>query len=137
METNLLDRMLSTYLDEKIVVTMTLQNKIRVSGRIKAFDSYVIVMDDQKREIVYRHAVSCIAPSAPVEQKRQAVQPQRQPVQPRPAQAKAPSRPSRPHAQHPVHPRPQALSASANDQQINSSMKEGLLKWMQDQKAAK
>jgi hypothetical protein len=31
----------------------------------------------------------------------------------------------------------QVLSASAGDSSINNSMKEGLLKWMQEQKAAK
>ncbi len=71
METNLLDRMLETYLTEQTPVTVTLQNKIRVSGRIKAFDSYVIVMEDQKQEILYRHAVSCLSPLAQAEQKRQ------------------------------------------------------------------
>ena len=60
METNLLDRMLNTYLTSRSPVTITLQNKIRVSGRINAFDSYVIVLENQKREILYRHAVSCI-----------------------------------------------------------------------------
>jgi len=83
---------------------------------------------------VYRHAVSCIAPAAPVEQKRQ-------PVQPRPALAKPSSSSSqpvrRPVSPRPTQPRPQALSASAGDPNINNSMKEGLLKWMQEQKAAK
>jgi RNA chaperone Hfq len=58
MECNLLDRMLNSYLESQMPVTITLQNKIRVSGKIRAFDSYVIVVEGQKREIVYRHAVS-------------------------------------------------------------------------------
>ena len=62
METNLLDRMLNDLLGPtQDTVTVTLQNKIRVSGKIKAFDSYVIIMEGQKREILYRHAVSCLA----------------------------------------------------------------------------
>ena len=71
METNLLDRMLNTYLTELTPVTITLQNKIRVSGKIKAFDSYVIIMEGQKREIVYRHAVSSLCSAVQEEQKRQ------------------------------------------------------------------
>ena len=44
METNLLDRMLSAYQEAQVPVTVTLQNNIRVSGRIRAFESYVIMM---------------------------------------------------------------------------------------------
>src|SRR5512147_2282012 len=64
METNLFDRMLNTYMTDQTTVTLTLQNKIRVSGRVKAFDSYVVIIEDQKREILYRHAISSLAPSA-------------------------------------------------------------------------
>ena len=71
METNLLDRMLNTYLTEQTTVAVTLQNRIRVAGKIKAFDSYVIVMDSPKREILYRHAISSLTPMVQEEQKRQ------------------------------------------------------------------
>jgi len=131
METNLLDRMLSTYLASQTPITVTLQNKIRVSGRIRAFDSYVIVVEAQKREIVYRHAVSCISPSLPEDQKRPA-------PAPRPAQTRPAARPVQTSHQKPRQPQHQpALSATAGDSSINNSMKEGLLKWMQGQKAAK
>jgi len=139
MEINLLDRMLETYLHEQTPVTVVLQNNIRVTGKIRAFDSYVIVMDDQKREILYRHAVSCISPLAHEEQKRQ-------PLAARPAPAKtAAARPPRVSAQKPSPkpshkprpPQPQPLSTSAGDAGLSNSMKDGLLKWMQEQKAAK
>jgi RNA chaperone Hfq len=133
METNLLDRMLEAYQSEQRAVTVTLQNKIRVTGKIKAFDSYVIVLEGQKREILYRHAISCLAPSAPDEQKRPVPAPR-----PRPAQAKPAVRPIRSSTQKPVQRQPQTmLSATAGESGINNSMKEGLLKWMQEQKAAK
>lgn len=130
METNLLDRMLDTYLNAQTPVTVTLQNKIRVTGRIRVFDSYVIIMDGAKREIVYRHAVSSITPLLQEEQRAQPTLPHRT------APAKSPSRPgkSASHKSGQVHV--QALSAAA-DQSINNSMKEGLLRWMQEQKAAK
>ncbi len=133
METNLLDRMLNAYQTEQTAVTVTLQNKIRVSGKIRAFDSYVIVLEGQKREILYRHAVSCLAPSAPEEQKRPMLA-----SRPRPAQAKPAVKPIRSSTQKPVQRQPQTvLSATAGESGINNSMKEGLLKWMQGQKAAK
>jgi len=129
METNLLDRMLDTYLTAQTPVTVTLQNKIRVSGKIRMFDSYVVVMEGAKREIVYRHAISSIAPFQE-EQKSQ-------PLLHRPAPAKAaPNRTGKAPSHKPGVAQIQALSASA-DQSINNGMKEGLLKWMQEQKAAK
>ena len=127
METNLLDRMLDIYLTERAAVTVTLQNKIRVSGRIRAFDSYVIVMEGHKREIVYRHAVSCISPLVQETQKRR-------PETSRPVAAKtAPSKPSKAVSNKPL----QAQSPLATDDSLNNSMKDGLLKWMQEQKAVK
>lgn len=131
MEANLLDKMLDMYREGQTPVTVTLQNKIRVSGKIKSFDSYVIIIEGQKREIVYRHAVSSLAPHAPEEQKQQ-------PAVIRPASVKTlPPRPAKvvSHKPRPAHP--QALSASAGEQSINSGMKEGLLRWMEEQKAAK
>ncbi len=129
METNLLDRMLSTYLASRTPVVITLQNKIRVSGTIKAFDSYVILLDNQKREIVYRHAVSSITAASPDDQKRPV------PIA-KPLPARAPARQTRQDARPRSSQPSQTLSASSGDS-INSSMKEGLLKWMQENKAAK
>ncbi len=119
--------MLDMYLTERIAVTVTLQNKIRVSGRIRVFDSYVIVMEGHKREIVYRHAISCLSPLAQEIQKRR-------PETSRPAAIKpVPSRPSKTVSNKPL----QAQSPSATDDNLNNGMKDGLLKWMQGQKAAK
>jgi RNA chaperone Hfq len=130
METNLLDRMLNTYLAARSLVTVTLQNKIRMTGRVQAFDSYVIVLEGQKREILYRHAISSITTAAPEEPKRSS------PSQ-KPASARMPARqPRTDHRPKQIQPQ-QALSASTGDSSINNSMKEGLLKWMQEQKAAK
>jgi len=130
MEANLLDRMLSTFQEAQVPVTVTLQNNIRVSGRIRAFDSYVIMMEGQKREILYRHAVASLSPSTQDEQRRPA-------LSHKPAQVRTTPQPtkafSKPRTAHP----PAAMSTSAGEQSINSSMKDGLLKWIQEQKAAK
>ncbi len=130
METNLLDRMLNSYVAGQVPVTITLQNKVRVSGKIRAFDSYVIVMEGQKREILYRHAISSVT-TAPQEEAK------RQPSVVRPAAAKTP--PARPHRQadHKARPAHRQTPPPAAETSINSSMKDGLLKWMQEQKAAK
>src|SRR5512144_599087 len=131
METNLFDRMLSTYMADQTTVTLTLQNKIRVSGRVKAFDSYVVIIGDQKCEILYRHAISSLAPSGQEAQKPEHVASRHTPAQsvPRP-QKNAPRRP------HPAQLQT-AISPSAEEPGINNGMKEGLLKWIREQKAAK
>ena len=132
MEVNLLDRMLAEYQDRRVPVTIVLQNRVRVSGRIRSFDSYVIMLENQKHEIVYRHAISSLSQQA-------AVVEQAKPAQRRPEQRPAAQRPQRPASPAPRQkpaqqpPRPAAQS----DTSINTGMKEGLLRWMQDQKAAK
>lgn len=131
METNLLDRMLNAYLTEQTPVTVTLQNKIRVSGRIKAFDSYVIIMEGLKRDILYRHAISSLAPALQEKQKRKTAPSRTVPAKTAPKPQKNAA-----HKPHPAHQQA-ALSASAAEPSINNGMKEGLLKWMQEQKAAK
>jgi len=140
METNLLDKMLSSYLSQKTPVTIVLQNNNRISGRIRMFDSYVIVMENQKNEIVYRHAVSSLLPALsagqarqPSAQRSELVKPASRPAPkaatyPKPAAAKK-SRPSRPS--------PRVAAAAASDTGLSNSMKEGLLRWMQEQKAEK
>ncbi len=132
METNLLDRMLDTYLTGRIPVTMTLQNKVRISGIIKAFDSYIILMEGQKREIVYRHAISSISSAVAGEQKQKhaAADPASSPSLDSPQTAKhAPQKRGTKHVQPP--------SPAAKQQNLNNTLKDGLLKWMQEQKAAK
>jgi RNA chaperone Hfq len=130
MESNLLDRMLDQYQKEQAPLTITLQNKVRVHGKIKAFDSYVILMDNQKHDILYRHAISCLARHVQEEMKQTSSS---RPAQPRPAPrpAKPPLRKTREVPQTPT------LASAGGEAGLNSSMKEGLLKWMQTQKVNK
>jgi len=134
METNLLDRMLSSYMTERSSVTITLQNKIKVSGKIKAFDSYVIMMEKPKREILYRHAIASIALHLQEEVKYVPAAP-KPALTSKPSPVKTPTRPAKPAA---PKPRPQQPPAPvASEQNVSTSMKDGLLRWMQEQKAAK
>ena len=131
MESNLLDRMLNTYLEAQTPVVITLQNKIRVSGRVKAYDSYVIVVEGQKREIVYRHAVSCVAAAGLQETRRVADGVKKPPAKPT-------SRPPKPAVpQGAKQPSVPTMVAGSTEPSINTAMKDALLKWMQEQKSAK
>jgi RNA chaperone Hfq len=125
--THLLDTMLSAYLADRTPLTIVLRNRSRVSGRIRAFDSYVIVLDNPGGEILYRHAISSIAPTP-------AAVPARQPAErsPQKKQTAPPVRPSAPHAARRKQERPEPKTAAATEPSLNTSMKEGLLRWMQE-----
>ena len=47
-------------------VTVFLMNGYQMRGVITAFDPYV-VMSDGKQQVIYKHAISTIAPEHPVE----------------------------------------------------------------------
>lgn len=136
METNLLDSMLTVYRDQKTFLTFVLQNRARVSGTVRAFDNYVIVLEGPRSEIIYRHAVSSLAPAAAAAAAR--------PAPPRAEQPKSPPRPAADPSARPrqkpakAAPKPAPRPAAAPvEQNINTGMKEGLLRWMQEQKASK
>lgn len=119
--------MLSNYMTGQKPVTVTLQNRVRVSGIIRSFDSYVVIIDAQRLEIVYRHAIASLAEASDDEAKRPAHQQKTEQVPIRQKSDKSErTRPAKPSHSMPM-----------KEPSINSSMKEGLLKWMQGRKAAK
>jgi host factor-I protein len=137
MDANLLDKMLTAYREQKTPVTIVLQNKARVSGKVQAFDNYVIILENGRNEIVYRHAISSLAPGRAAEHPR--------PPQQRPEQMTAASKPVRQaaptlrkhRAGKTVPVAPKTSAASGEHTTINTGMKEGLLRWMKEQKASK
>lgn len=61
---NLQDIFLNQARKEKVPVTVFLVNGFQFKGLVNGFDSYVVIMDcDGKRNVVYKHAISTIAPS--------------------------------------------------------------------------
>ncbi len=130
MEAHLLDSMLNSYKAQGTKVTLVLQNRSRISGRVQAFDSYIVVMQGERREIVYRHAVSSVFPTpAPAA----AGTAEKRPEQARPAAR--PAKSAAPAADRKKKERPASKPAAAAEPSLNTSMKEGLLRWMQEQKA--
>ncbi len=130
METHLLDTMLSAYVAQRTPLTIVLQNRSRVTGRVRAFDSYVIVLEGQKSEIIYRHAVSSISPAPPAAEAR-AASTRPEPVK----QAVRPAKQAAPAANRQKKERPAPRPAAAAEPGINTAMKEGLLRWMQEKKS--
>lgn len=49
-------------------VTMFLMNGFQMRGKITGFDAFVVVLDsDGKQQVIYKHAISTIAPARSVD----------------------------------------------------------------------
>lgn len=66
-QVNLQDIFLNQMRKEKVPVTMYLVNGARISGTIKGFDNFVILMKQDNQQLVYKHAISTIIPEKPIE----------------------------------------------------------------------
>lgn len=83
-QVNLQDIFLNQMRKEKIPVTMYLVNGARLTGTIKGFDNFVILMKQENQQLVYKHAISTIIPERPIEL-QDALEPKK-PEQAHPAQ---------------------------------------------------
>lgn len=60
---NLQDSVLNFVRKEKIRITIFLVNGYKITGNVKAFDNYVILLlTDKGKQVVYKHAISTIIP---------------------------------------------------------------------------
>ena len=66
-QVNLQDIFLNQMRKEKIPVTMYLVNGARISGTIKGFENFVILIKQENQQLVYKHAISTIIPEKPIE----------------------------------------------------------------------
>jgi len=66
-QVNLQDLFLNQMRKEKIPVTMYLVNGARLTGTIKGFDNFVILLKQENQQLVYKHAISTVIPDKPVE----------------------------------------------------------------------
>ena len=65
---NLQEIFLTQVRRERRVVTMFLMNGFQMRGVITGFDAFTVVLtSDGKQQIIYKHAISTIAPARPVE----------------------------------------------------------------------
>ena len=65
---NLQDLFLLRARREALPVTLFLMNGFQMRGVIAGFDAFVVVLDsDGKQQVVYKHAISTIAPVRPVD----------------------------------------------------------------------
>ena len=53
---------------DKLAVTMFLMNGFQMRGVITGFDAFVVILDSEGRQqVIYKHAISTIAPVRPVD----------------------------------------------------------------------
>ena len=63
MQKNIQDLFLSRLRRSQMPVTMFLMNGFQLRGIIAGFDQFVVVlMSDQKQQVIYKHAISTIVP---------------------------------------------------------------------------
>ena len=64
---NLQDAFLNYIRREKIPVTLCLMNGFQLRGVVRSFDSFVVLIDaDGRQQMIYKHAISTVAPARPV-----------------------------------------------------------------------
>lgn len=64
---NLQDVFLNQARKNKVGVTIHLVNGFQLKGFVKGFDSFTIILENEGKQImVYKHAVSTITPTIPV-----------------------------------------------------------------------
>ncbi len=61
------DPFLNILRKEHMPVAVYLVNGIKLQGHIESFDQYVILLRNTTVQMVYKHAVSTIVPSRPIE----------------------------------------------------------------------
>lgn len=60
---NLQDVFLNQVRKEHVPVTVYLTNGFQLRGMVKGFDNFTVILDsDGKQQLVYKHAISTVAP---------------------------------------------------------------------------
>lgn len=66
---NLQDGFLNQVRKESIPVTIYLVNGFQMRGLVRGFDNFTVILDNEgKQELVYKHAVSTIIPARPLKE---------------------------------------------------------------------
>ena len=64
---NLQDSILKEVIRDRVPVTMFLMNGFQLRGFVTGFDSFVVVLvSDGKQQMIYKHAISTLAPIKPL-----------------------------------------------------------------------
>lgn len=59
-----------------IPVSIYLVNGIKLQGQIESFDQFVISLNNNVSQMVYKHAISTVVPSRPISHRNNKIRPQ-------------------------------------------------------------
>ena len=63
---NLQDALLRQVLKERLPVTLFLMNGFQLRGVVTGFDNFVVILvTDNKQQMIYKHAISTLVPCRP------------------------------------------------------------------------
>ncbi|MCS6786656.1 MAG: RNA chaperone Hfq [Thiobacillaceae bacterium] len=65
------DPFLNALRQEQIPVAVYLVNGIKLQGHIDNFDQYVVLLKNAVTQMIYKHAISTVVPSRPVQYRAQ------------------------------------------------------------------
>ncbi|MGE5371113.1 MAG: RNA chaperone Hfq [Solirubrobacterales bacterium] len=64
---NLQDAFLNQVRKDKVAVTIFLVNGFQIKGFIKGFDNFTVIIEiEGRQQMVYKHAISTVAPVRPI-----------------------------------------------------------------------
>ena len=64
---NLQEAIMNEVRRDKVPVTLFLMNGFQLRGTITGFDNFVVVLvSDGKQQMIYKHAISTLAPMKPI-----------------------------------------------------------------------
>jgi host factor-I protein len=64
---NYLDQFLAAARREKCIVTLFLMNGFQLKGIVRGFDNFVVLVESEgKQQMIFKHAISTIAPPRPL-----------------------------------------------------------------------
>ena len=64
---SLQDPFLNILRKEKVPVSIYLVNGIKLQGQVDSFDQFVVLLKNSVNQMVYKHAISTVMPSVPVQ----------------------------------------------------------------------
>jgi host factor-I protein len=64
---NLQDAFLNQVRKDRILVTVYLVNGFQIKGLVKGFDNFTVIVElEGRQQLVYKHAISTVAPIKPI-----------------------------------------------------------------------
>jgi host factor-I protein len=89
---NIQDSFLNTARKEKSIITIYLMSGVKLTGRIRSFDKYSVVLETNNQEqLIFKHAISTVVMPRGVHEPRSAGPGEARAVAPAPAPTPAPA----------------------------------------------